>query len=431
MIKKGRENGMFYCHETLNGFYTGLGLRGRITYNTFRKYHNLLVEAQLFTKQGEHHQLANLKTVSERLNIVVENQRLNQLFREKDINEMSFKGVTDWVLEVLFIINFRGQYFKLQPQLKIQDIAHRYLDGTNNKGNDSTTGIKLLAKEAAKNSMSTFDYAKSVLRNDGAYIKTGSRHLAQKFSITPAKANRILNQMQGDGMIKRNVKKKWHNLPVNPASFDYLKSTSNKSVFVPTQHNGWIQVLGSEVMLPMDYRKHPKMFFEQNEISMSQENDSKDRFDKIRTAIGLDRFISNTTIRHTKTTTTIPLALSNDLPTPTIEKIKEAAINTDEIKRKPVETVNPVSTTESNILELIERIKTAIKNERVSLRRNNNILFVETQANQEYLAIGLKKTINGKINNIVYDDMFGRETSSSIPAEYMPEWINEKTLALQ
>jgi DNA-binding Lrp family transcriptional regulator len=392
--------------------------------------------------QGKERQLVNINTIAERLDIDIERKKINQLYRERDMNEMSFKQSLYWILACLIDSNFRAQQFKISQNNKRSDIAHHLLNGTNNSDNGFHNALKRLHNEAEKQGMDSFSYAESVLRDGVDYIKTGSYYLAKKLNISQSKANRLLNEMEKDGMIKRSVKKIHHNLPRTNESFRFLKSTTEGTI-IPTKKNGFIEVLGSEIMLPINKNGKPKMFFDKNEVEKRQNASVIDTIHKCRQELGLNakasfnKKINSIVGKANEKAKTIQLNLSNDLPTPSIAEIKEVAVNVEkqELVMEAIEPCpEPVQTTEINNVndkkeELINQIRNAIKNEKASARREDNILFIETESNPEYLAIGLRQTIEGTPKNIVYEDAFGLETASSIPAEYIAEWIVEKVKA--
>lgn len=259
LIKKARRNGMKYKNETEHKFYKSLRLH--LNYSTFHGHWENLIKNGCVKSEGQHQQLVSSEKCAELLNITsLEKKHLNKLLRERDISLMKFTEAVNWLLEVSFIFNFRAQYHKLKPQKYLINVAHYLLNGQKYSDKSPKAGIKKLAKEAAKKGMDTSSYALCLLRDNDAYIKTGSYHLSEKFGISQRKANRLLNDMVRKGIIKREHVKVIHDLPVNNGSFDFLKSHLNGKLFIPTRRSGFIQPLGSKVTLP-EVNGVPTMFF--------------------------------------------------------------------------------------------------------------------------------------------------------------------------
>lgn len=249
LFKKGRKNGMKYEDETLSGLHKKLGIK--TSYNTFIKYWNILLQTGCIKKEGRHLQLVSWKECAVLLHISeIGDKHVNQLFNKKDISVMTFSQSVGWLLEILLVYNFRAQHHKLKPLKRSVDVAHCLLNGSRNSDKNFQAGIKKLVKKAAQEGMDTFSYARCLLRDNDAYIKTGSYHISQLLGISQRKANRLLIQMEKDGMIKRYVIKHKHDLPYSNASFDFLKEELKEKIFFPTKKSGFIEVLGSKIELP-------------------------------------------------------------------------------------------------------------------------------------------------------------------------------------
>lgn len=217
--------------------------------STFKKFWGMALDKGLIKDYGKHQQIIGWDECIEILELPFRYRGFNRIFKLEDVGAMTFTQANDWVQMCAIIQNLLDQKYQID---KFSDLLPIIVDLAKNRARKrNPIKVGKVIRLAKKANLSTYDYAKSILANYKDYIVTGSQHLSEKFGISQAKCNRLLNKLHDMEIIYRNIQTiEYFKGNMNTITFDVAKALSGGALIIPSHKTkSFIQVLGSRVTL--------------------------------------------------------------------------------------------------------------------------------------------------------------------------------------
>lgn len=255
ILKRIRTNSVWYQGESINDFLRRLNLR--MSYHTFKKYLNILLEKGLFKDMGDHKQLVSWKKIANVLGIKVRNTNgfyyLNQFLREEPFEQFTFNKAVDFVLKALIIFDLRYQNLRVNSSNYLKECSRKVLNNQrsfNSRDHQMVLDLRKYAKDAG---IPTDDMAWSLINTESDYIKTGCYFLANKLGLTHQKVNVLLNEMHQDNLLHREIITQDFKVKGEISEQELQEVTEGRPFF---GYNGHYRIiLGSRITIPQKLRR--------------------------------------------------------------------------------------------------------------------------------------------------------------------------------
>lgn len=210
LIKHYNPQGFFNPYtESIRSYYLRLGIKANISYQSFKPLFDKLL-AVGYKKAGNNGnvQLLGRKELICVLGIDADVSRLNQSLRDINIHTLPINAANKAILRLFIINSFKAQAYNIQKKKLTKDVAIRIAHDQNKViARTDIKRLKRLTKEAKKKGVDTKEYCKEYAETNSDDIVTGSIFLSKKLKISQSTANKLLNELHNDGLIKRTIVK--------------------------------------------------------------------------------------------------------------------------------------------------------------------------------------------------------------------------------
>lgn len=239
LLKKHRRNSTIYKADNKLILATQMG----ISYNAYKKYFHLAVEAGLLIKRKDNFQAVHFVKCLHVLGLSEKIRKHEDVFKNFNYTTVTFKDVYEQVVSAIMLRNLKQQAYRIERnEILFSTATDNCIKNAKNRA------IKKLSKQAAKDGITTDQLLSSIKSRKINYIVTGKFHISTIIGCSPTSGLNWLRKLTKKKVITRKVNSKFIQRNCNPDQYQHLIDSNYAGMVVPVM-GGYRRCKGSVITI--------------------------------------------------------------------------------------------------------------------------------------------------------------------------------------